>query len=81
MSYEYNRHSKREKRTKKEIGIHSVRGGTEVGKHTVIFFGDNESFEITHNCTSRSVFAQGAIKAAEFIIHKENGLYSMNDMV
>ena len=81
MKYEYDRHAKREKRTKKEIGIHSIRGGTEVGKHSVIFFGDNESFEITHNCTSRSVFAQGAIKAAEFILHKENGLYSMNDMV
>ena len=81
MNYEYNRHAKREKRSKKEIGIHSVRGGTEVGKHTVIFFGDNESFEITHHCTSRSVFARGAIKAAEFILHKENGLYSMNDML
>lgn len=81
MNYEYNRHSKREKRGKKEIGIHSVRGGTEVGKHSVIFFGENESFEITHNCTSRNVFARGAIKAAEFILHKENGLYSMNDMV
>lgn len=81
MRYEYDRHSKREKRTKKEIGIHSIRGGTEVGKHTVIFYGENESFEITHNCTSRSVFARGAIKAAEFIMHKENGLYSMNDLV
>lgn len=81
MTYEYNRHSKREKRTKKEIGIHSIRGGTEVGKHTVIFFGDNESFEITHNCTSRSVFARGAIKAAQFVMHKENGLYSMNDLI
>jgi len=81
MNYEYNRHAKREKRSKKEIGIHAVRGGTEVGKHTVIFFGDNESFEITHNCTSRSVFARGSIKAAEFVLHKENGLYSMNDMI
>lgn len=81
MNYEYNRHSKREKRSKKEIGIHSIRGGTEVGKHCVIFFGENESLEITHNCTSRSVFARGAIKAAEFILHKENGLYSMNDLV
>lgn len=81
MNYEYNRHSKREKRTKKEIGIHSIRGGTEVGKHSVIFFGNNESFEVTHNCTSRDVFARGAIKAAEYILHKENGLYSMNDMM
>ena len=81
MNYEYNRHSKREKRSKKEIGIHSIRGGTEVGKHSVIFFGENESFEITHNCTSRSVFARGAIKAAKFILLKDNGLYSMDDLV
>ena len=78
--YEYDRHSKREKRSKNEIGIHSLRGGTESGKHTVIFFGDNESLEITHNVTSRSVFADGAIKAAEFIVHKDNGMYSMNDL-
>ena len=80
-TYEYKRHAKREKRTKKEIGIHSIRGGTEVGKHSVIFFGENESFEITHHCTSRSVFARGAIQASIFIAHKKNGLYSMNDMI
>lgn len=81
MKYEYDRHCKREKRSQKEIGIHSIRGGTEVGKHSVIFFGENESLEITHNCTSRNVFARGAIKAAEFILHKNDGLYSMNDIV
>lgn len=80
MNYEYNRHSKREKRSKKEIGIHSIRGGTEVGKHSVIFFGDNESFEITHNVTSRAVFANGAIKAAFYIFHKDSGLFNMSDM-
>lgn len=80
MHYEYDRHSKREKRDKKEIGIHSIRGGNEVGKHSVIFFGNNESFEITHNVNSRAVFASGAIKAAKFIAPKENGLYNMNDM-
>lgn len=80
MTYEYDRHSKHTKRDKKEIGIHSIRGGTEVGKHSVIFFGNNESFEITHNVTSRAVFANGAVKAAFFIIHKDNGLYNMNDM-
>lgn len=80
MNYEYNRHSKREKRTKKEIGIHSIRGGTEVGKHSVIFFGQNESFEITHNVTSRSVFADGSIKAAKFLVNKEEGFYNMNDL-
>lgn len=80
MEYEYNRHDKREKRSKKEIGIHSVRGGTEVGKHTVVFLGNNESFEITHNVSSRSVFANGAVKAAFFTVHKDCGLYNMNDM-
>lgn len=81
MDYEYNRHSKREKRKASEIGIHSIRGGTEVGKHTVYFFGDNESFEITHTVNSRSIFANGAIQAAEYIIGKDNGLYDMKDMI
>lgn len=80
MYYEYNRHGKREKRNKKEIGIHSIRGGNEVGKHSVIFFGDNESLEITHNVTSRAVFASGAVKAAMYLVHKEAGLYNMNDL-
>lgn len=80
MTYEYNRHSKREKRDKKEIGIHSIRGGNEVGKHSVIFFGNNESLEITHNVNSRGVFADGAVKAAFYIFYKESGLFNMNDM-
>ena len=80
MNYEYNRHAKREKRSKKEIGIHSIRGGNECGKHTVIFFGENESLEITHNVNSRAIFANGSIKAAKFIINKVSGLYNMNHM-
>ena len=81
-TYEYNRHAKKEKRDKKEIGIHSIRGGTECGTHEVIYFGENESFSIKHNVTSRGVFANGALKAAEFIVHKEPGkVYNMNDMM
>ena len=81
MKYEYDRHSKRQKRDRKEIGIHSIRGGTECGKHTVMFYGKNESFEISHNVTSRAVFANGALKAIEFMIGKNSGkIYSMNDM-
>lgn len=80
MHYEYARHSKREKRDKKEIGIHSIRGGNIVGKHTVTFFAENESFEITHNVTSRAVFAEGALKAAEYLVVQDNGLYNMNNM-
>lgn len=78
--YEYDRHSKREKRNKKEIGIHSIRGGNVVGKHSVMFFSENESFEITHTSNSRAVFAEGALKATEFLVVQENGLYNMNDI-
>lgn len=79
--YEYNRQIKREKRNNNEIGIHSIRGGSIVGEHTVLFAGENESLEIKHNVTSRSIFADGALKAAEFINLKENGIYTMNDLV
>lgn len=78
---EYDRHSKHEKRGKKEIGMTSIRGGNIVGEHTVKFFGEFETFEITHTSYSRNVFAEGAIKAAEFIVKKPNGLYNMDDLV
>lgn len=81
MCYEYDRHSKKAPRSKKEIGIHSIRGGTEVGKHSVFFFGDNESLEISHTVTSRAVFANGALKAAEFLIGKPAGMYNMDDLI
>lgn len=80
--YEYNRHEEREKRKKDEIGIHSVRGGTIVGDHTVIFAGQEEIIEITHKAASRDLFARGAIKAVEFIIGQPKGrLYSMKDVI
>ena len=81
MDYQYNRHSVRQKRSDKEIGIHSIRGGTEVGKHTVMFLGQNESFELTHTVTSRSIFAEGSLKAARFLMHQKNGLYNMKDLI
>lgn len=81
MNYTYTRASSRCKRNHNEIGIHSIRGGTEIGKHSVLFLGDNESFELTHTVTSRSIFAKGAIKAAEFVIDKKAGLYGMEDLV
>ena len=81
MEYEYNRHSKKEKRPANEIGIHSIRGGTEVGKHTVIFLGNNESLEITHTVNSRNIFAEGALKAARFLIDQNAGLYNMKNLI
>ena len=81
MAYQYNRHSVRQKRPDKEIGIHSIRGGTEVGKHTVLFLGENETLEITHTVTSRSIFAKGSLKAAKFLINQEAGLYNMKNLI
>jgi len=81
MNYQYDRHVIRQKRSDKEIGIHSIRGGTEVGKHTVLFLGENETLEITHTVTSRSIFAKGSLKAAKFLIGQPNGLYNMKNLV
>ena len=81
MHYEYDRHSKREKRSNDEIGIHSIRGGTEAGIHTVIYFGEDESMELKHTVTSRAVFAEGALKAAKFLVNQDNGVYNMDNMV
>ena len=80
-NYEYDRHSKRAKRPKNEIGIHSVRGGTIVGQHDVIFAGRDEVITLSHEATSKEVFAVGAIRAAKFIASKKYGLYDMNDIM
>lgn len=77
---EYNRHDKREKRDKNEIGMNSIRGGNIVGEHTVQFFGEFETFELKHTSYSRNVFAEGALKAAQFLVNKPNGLYNMEDI-
>ena len=78
--YEYNRHAKHEKRNKNEIGMNSIRGGNIVGEHTVQFFGEFETFELKHTSYSRNVFAEGAIKAAKFLVEQSAGYYSMEDM-
>ena len=80
-NYEYDRHSKRQKRPQNEIGIHSIRGGTIVGEHDVIFAGHDEVITISHSAYSKEVFAVGAVKAAKFLNDKKNGLYDMNDIM
>lgn len=77
---EYNRHDKHEKRDKNEIGISSIRGGNIVGEHSVQFIGNFETFEIKHTSYSRNVFAEGALRAAEFIANKQHGMYAMEDI-
>ncbi len=79
--YEYDRHSKRQKRLNKEIGIHSIRGGTIVGEHDVIFAGHDETITISHSAQSKEVFAVGSVKAAKFISNKNSGLYDMNSIM
>ncbi len=81
LTYEYDRHSKRAKRPKNEIGIHSVRGGTIVGEHDVIFAGCDEVITLSHAAHSKQVFATGAIKAAKFLVTKSCGIYDMNDIM
>ena len=80
-SYEYDRHSKRQKRSKTEIGIHAIRGGTIVGEHDVIFAGHDEVITLSHSAQSKEVFAAGAVKATKFIVGKPNGLYDMGDIL
>ena len=81
MVYDYDRHDKYQKRDENEIGIHSVRGGTIVGEHEVIFAGPDEIVRICHSARSREIFANGAIKAAEFLLSKKNGLYDMTNLL
>lgn len=80
-TYEFDRHSKRAKREKNEIGIHAVRGGTIVGEHEVIFAGHDEVIKISHSAMSKEIFATGSINAALFLCGKPAGLYSMNDLI
>ncbi len=79
--YVYDRHLKSEKRSKHEIGIHAVRGGTIAGEHSVLFAGMDEILEIKHTALSRDIFAVGALKAAAFISDKKPGMYEMDDIV
>ena len=80
-TYTYDRHSVRRKRDPSEIGIHSVRGGTIVGEHEIIFAGRDEVITLSHSAASKEVFAVGAVNAAIFVSCKAPGLYNMSDMI
>lgn len=66
------------KKRGKEIGVNALRGGTIVGEHTVVFAGEDEILEITHEAHSKLIFVNGSIKAATFVVDKEYGVYDMN---
>lgn len=79
--YVFDRSKLKEKRTKNEIGIHSVRGGTIPGNHDIIFAGEKEIITLSHHAESREIFANGAIKAAKYLINQKPGFYTMKDMI
>ncbi len=79
--YVYGRQGMVGARDKDEIGIHAVRGGTIVGEHDALFAGVCETVTLSHQATDRSVFAEGAVKAACYITTKKNGIYNMSDMI
>ena len=81
MNYVYDRHSQRKKREKREIGLHSVRGGTIVGEHQVIFAGQSEVITLSHSAQSKELFAAGAVNAAVFMTGKGPGLYDMSHLI
>ena len=68
-------------RKQDEVGIHSLRGGTIVGEHSIFYFGENETITLSHSANSKKLFAHGAIKASEFLVKQTVGLYDMNNLL
>ncbi len=79
--YVYDRSAVRAKRDPMEIGISSVRGGSIVGDHEVLFCGPDEVITLKHTAYSRNVFANGAVNAAVYLAKKEPGLYDMSALI
>ncbi len=79
--YVYDRHSRRQKREKSEIGMHAIRGGTIVGEHDIIFAGNDEVITLSHSAASKSVFAVGSVNAAVFVKDQPAGLYDMSMLI
>jgi 4-hydroxy-tetrahydrodipicolinate reductase len=68
-------------RTSGEIGIHAIRGGDVVGDHTVIFANNGERVELTHKASSRDTFANGALRAAQWVVKQKPAVYDMQDVL
>ena len=79
--YVFGRSEKDRRREPGEIGFHSIRGGTIVGQHEMRFLGQDEEISIRHEAYSKQVFASGALKAAQYLLTKKNGLFTMEDLV
>lgn len=76
----YDRSQHDAKRTKNEIGIHTVRGGTIVGEHDVLFAGTDETITLSHRAQSKDIFANGALGAAEKLIQRDPGYYTFDNL-
>jgi 4-hydroxy-tetrahydrodipicolinate reductase len=68
-------------RTRKEVGVHALRGGDVVGDHTVLFAGPGERLELTHKASDRAIFARGALRAAQWVVQQKPGVYDMQDVL
>jgi len=77
----YGREGQTGVRERKTIGFESIRAGDIVGEHTVLFADEGERIEITHKASSRMTFANGAIRACEWIQYRDKGLYGMPDVL
>ena len=77
----YGREGTEEPRDRQTIGFSSIRGGDVVGEHTVTFFMEGERVEITHKASARMTYANGAVKASQWLTNQANGLYSMQDVL
>ena len=75
------RHGNTGERKAGAIGFASLRAGDVVGDHTVYFAGTGERIEITHRSSSRATYAQGAMRAARFVVAQKPGLYDMDDVL
>jgi 4-hydroxy-tetrahydrodipicolinate reductase len=77
----HGRHGITGERQPTEVGIHALRGGDVVGDHTVMFAGIGERLELTHKAGDRAIFARGAVRAAQWIVGKNPGVYDMQDVL
>lgn len=82
LEFKFGRHDNNERRKKNELGIHAVRGGTVVGRHEVLFLGNDETITIKHEANSKAVFAEGAVKASIYMSTiKTPGIYNMKNLI
>jgi 4-hydroxy-tetrahydrodipicolinate reductase len=77
----YGREGHTGERQRQTIGFETIRAGDIVGDHTVLFAGSGERIEITHKASSRMTFANGAIRAAGWLMERDAGLFDMQDVL